>query len=78
MPGGRGAYYAWLQREPSERAHADEALTKKIEAVFAESGQTYGSPRIFDELKEEGVACSEKRIARLMRLANLKAVRPKR
>lgn len=78
MQVGRGGYYAWLKREPSERQKADEALTKKIEEVFEESDQTYGSPRIFDELKEAGVACSQKRVARLMRLWGLAAVTPKR
>jgi transposase InsO family protein len=46
--------------------------------VHQESKDTYGSPRIFAELKEAGVACSQKRIARLMRLHHLRAVRPKR
>jgi putative transposase len=78
MQVGRGGYYAWLTREPSQRAQADQALTKKIVEVFEESGHTYGSPRIFDQLQEEGIACSEKRIARLMRLAELTAVQPKR
>jgi transposase InsO family protein len=75
---GRGGYYAWRKRQPSPRQKANRALTQQIKAVFEASGQTYGSPRIFDELKEAGVACSEKRIAVLMRLAELKAVLPKR
>lgn len=78
MQVGRGGYYAWRKREPSEREKANRTLTHKIKEVFEESGQTYGSPRIFDELQEAGVACSEKRVARLMRLAELKAVLPKR
>jgi putative transposase len=75
---GRGGYYAWLKREPSERQKANQALIQQIEEVFEASGQTYGSPRIFEDLKEAGVACSEKRVARLMRLAGLKAVLAKR
>ena len=75
---GRGGYYAWLKREPSQRAQADQVLTKKIKEVFEESAQTYGSPRIFDDLQEAGVACSEKRGARLMRLSDLSAIVPKR
>jgi transposase InsO family protein len=75
---GRGGYYAWRKREPSERAQANQTLTQKIRSVFEASAQTYGSPRIFDELQEAGIPCSEKRIARLMRLAELKAVLPKR
>jgi transposase InsO family protein len=78
MQVGRGGYYAWLKREPSAREKANLTLTKKIKSVFEQSGQTYGSPRIFDELKEEGISCSQKRVARLMRLADLKAVLPKR
>lgn len=33
---------------------------------------------MYSELKDQGVACSEKRIAPLIRLADLKAVRPRR
>jgi putative transposase len=36
---------------------------------------TYGSPRIFCDLKEPGVQCSENRVARLMRMAQIKSVR---
>jgi transposase InsO family protein len=53
-------------------------LTIEIRKVFMESKETYGSPRIYEELNELGIAGSEKRIARLMRLAILKAVLPKR
>lgn len=78
MQVGRGGYYTWLKRPPSERARANAALTEQIKTVFEESKQTYGSPRIFEELKEKAVACSEKRVARLMRAAHLKAVLAKR
>jgi putative transposase len=78
MQVGRGGSYAWLKREPSPREPADQGLTTRIEAVFEESGPTYGSPRICDKLQAEGISCSEKRVARLMRLADLSAVVPKR
>mgnify|MGYP000467474942 CR=1 FL=1 len=35
----------------------------------------YGSPRIFCYLRQAGVACSENRVARLMRMAQIKSVR---
>ena len=35
----------------------------------------YGSPRIFCDLREAGVQCSENRVARLMRMAQIKSVR---
>jgi putative transposase len=35
----------------------------------------YGSPRIFCDLREAGVACGENRVAKLMRAAQIKSVR---
>jgi putative transposase len=74
----RSGYYAWGKRAPSKTETANLKLTEQIKTVFAESDQTYGSPRIYEELKAQQVACSQKRIARLMRLADLSAVLPKR
>lgn len=74
----RGGFYAWCKRDPSPRQLQNECLTEKIKSVHRESKESYGSPRIYAELKEAGVTCSEKRIARLMRLADIRAIRPKR
>jgi transposase InsO family protein len=57
---------------------ANRQLLKKIEAVFNESRETYGSPRVYHALKNQGVKCSENRVARLMRLRNLKAKQVRR
>jgi putative transposase len=78
MQVSRSGYYAWGKRAPSPRETANQQLTEKIKIVFLESDQTYGSPRIYEELKEQRIACSQKRVARLMRLCDLKAVLPKR
>lgn len=78
MKVARSGYYAWCKRTPSQTEIANQQLTEQIKTVFEESQQTYGSPRIYEELKEQEVACSEKRIARLMRLSDLRAVLPKR
>lgn len=74
----RSGYYAWLHHEPGERENANTELVKQIQQVFEESKETYGSIRITDELKAQGIACSKNRIARLMRLWDLKASSPKR
>ena len=66
-------YYAWRKRPVSKREMANRRLVEKIEAAHAESGETYGSPRIYRELKKQGVACSENRVARLMRLYHIQA-----
>lgn len=73
----RSGYYAWRKRPVSAREMANRELYKKIEAVYNESHGTYGSPRIYHQLKRQGVACSENRVARLMRLRGLQAKQTK-
>lgn len=53
-------------------------LTLEIRASHAASRQTYGAPRILDDLREAGYRTSRKRVARLMRQAGLRAARPRR
>jgi hypothetical protein len=45
---------------------ANRELVRKIEAVYNDSYETFGSPRVYRELEAQGVACSENRVARLM------------
>jgi transposase InsO family protein len=71
-------YYAWRSRPVSAREMANRELVKKIETVYNESYETYGSPRVYSELKAQGVACSENRVARLMRLRGLQAKQVRR
>lgn len=60
-------FYAWRDREPCRGKKDDEALLVHIKAIFAQSRQTYGSPRIHRELQANGNRVGEKRVARLMR-----------
>ena len=71
-------YYAWRKRPVSAREMANRELYKKIEAVYNDNYGTYGSPRVYLELKAQGVACSENRVARLMRLRGLQAKQVRR
>ena len=71
-------YYTWCKRSPSEREMANQELYKKIEDVYNENHKVYGSPRIYRELEAQGVACSENRVARLMRLRGLRAKQSRR
>lgn len=48
-------------------------LLKQIVYEFDKSDQVYGSPKIYHELKKQGVVVSEKRVARLMRENGLRA-----
>jgi len=67
----RSGFYAWLRRPPSPRAVADQVLTEQIRAAYDDNRQVYGSPRIHAELADAGVRVGKKRIARLMRKAQI-------
>jgi transposase InsO family protein len=69
----RAGFYAWRSRAPSERARQNERLADRIKAVHRASGGTYGSPRVYRELRRRGCRASENRIARLMRAHGVKA-----
>jgi putative transposase len=75
----RSGFYDWQRQPLSDRALADWLLTEQIRAIFDESEQTYGSPRVFKELKlGRGMQIGEKRVARLMRHAGLVSIYSKK
>lgn len=65
-------FYAWLRRGQSKRAKEDETLSEKIVMFHRGSRSTYGSPRIHKDLKAAGHNVGRKRVARLMRSANIR------
>lgn len=67
-------YYAWRQRQPSQRTQADQKLSQQIQAIHEKSKGTYGAPRIHAELAGNGVHVGRKRVARLMRAEDLQGV----
>lgn len=67
----RSGYYRFLGAKPSCRQQDQERLTVKIQEVYEASRQTYGSPRIHAELKDQGETCSRTRVARLMQQAGI-------
>jgi transposase InsO family protein len=72
-------YYAWRTREPSQRQQSDARLLTHIRAVYQAGRGLYGSPRVHAALRQQGVFCSRKRVARLMRQASIYSRRrPKR
>jgi transposase InsO family protein len=75
------SYYAWCERcsrPPGPRAQENQELETAIRAVYADHDTRYGSPRVYRELKADGYHCSEKRVARIMRQAQLQARIPRR
>ena len=68
---GRSGFYAWLKRPPSHRSIENEGLSQDIRRIFTQSKESYGSPRITQQLKAEGKHVSRPRVARLMRKNHL-------
>lgn len=66
-------YYAWRSRPESARTIQTRILLSAIRVLHEESRETYGSPRIWRALREQGHQVGEHRVARLMRQANLQA-----
>jgi putative transposase len=71
----RSGYYAWLNEPISRRAQEDIRLLRLIRASFVASHGIYGAPRVFLDLREAGETCSKHRVARLMRVNKIRAVR---
>jgi putative transposase len=75
----RSGYYQWKDRGPSKRALADEELLVVIKKIYKASRDTYGVPRVHDQLRRHKVAVGRKRVARLMTANDLTGVTdPKR
>jgi len=66
-------FYDWLERAPSARAQENDRLLKAIRLSYLVSDGTYGSPRVYRDLRDAGEICSENRVAKLMRAAGIKA-----
>lgn len=71
----RSGYYAWRHRTPSTRAQANEALLVLIEEEHRKSRKTYGSPRLHVILQRKGVVCGRNRVAHLMHLHGIVALK---
>ena len=69
----RSGYYAAAGRAPSARARQRESLRQVIAALYEASRGTYGSPRIYQELRNGERPCGRNLIARLMRESGLRA-----
>jgi putative transposase len=74
----RPGYYAHTRRPPSKHAERDAVLGAKIAAIHAQSDRRYGSPRVHDELREDGEHVSRKRVCRIMKERDLRGKRRRR
>ncbi|MFI7624318.1 IS3 family transposase [Micromonospora echinofusca] len=65
----RSGFYRWAASEPARQARAavEDVLAEQITRIHADSGGTYGSPRVTVELHDHGVRVNRKRVERIMR-----------
>jgi transposase InsO family protein len=66
-------YYAWKVRKLSRHAQTDSALVQRIKIIQQRHKGRYGSPRMWEDLRDENIKTSRKRVARLMRQNGLSA-----
>ena len=71
-------FSAWRKRPACQRAREDAQLTQEIQQVFERHQGRYGSPRMYRERKDGGRKIARKRVARLMREADISARRKRR
>lgn len=64
-----------MKTPQSRRAIEDGRILKKIRTSYQASDGVYGSPRIHRDIREDGERCGKHRVARLMRINSLRAIR---
>ena len=69
----RSGYYYWLKRRPSRWDLENGRLIVKIRQIHQQSNQTYGSPRITMQLRDQQIKVSRPRVARLMKTAGIRS-----
>ncbi len=62
----RATYYRWAKPVLSTRFIDDAYLANEILDIHRQSRCTYGSPRVWGQLRRRGVRLGEKRVARIM------------
>jgi transposase InsO family protein len=64
-------FYAWKARPVSAHAQHDHVLTQRMLSLHSGLRRAYGAPRLHQLLRQKGYVCSRRRVARLMRNADL-------
>lgn len=69
----KSGYYSWVKCPRSKRSFEDEIILERIKSSHDASDKRYGSPRIHQDLVDEGITCSLNRVERLMHVNDIKA-----
>lgn len=74
----RSGFYAWGRRPLGVRAQQNQGLMTQIRTCYQAARGRYGSPRIHQDLRAQGVRVGRHRVARLMRLQGLRSLSRRR
>lgn len=74
----RAGYYSWSRRPESKHSLDDRRLEVQIRAAHEAGRKYYGSPRVHEELKAQGIHIGRNRVIRLMRAQGLQARKRRR
>ena len=66
-------YYSWCSSKSSKRVLEDRILKRQIVEVHAKTKGRYGTPRVEQALRQEGIRTSRKRVCRLRQELGLRA-----
>ena len=66
-------FYAWLKKPLSNRAIEDERQTELLKKAWDDADKCYGYRKLHDDSREMGETCCPNRVARLAKLAGIRA-----
>ncbi|UHA60607.1 IS3 family transposase [Metabacillus litoralis] len=69
----KSGYYAYIKRPSRKIGKGDREILSLIKRIYNRHQGTYGAKRISKVLKNKGIVVNHKRVARLMKVTNLKA-----
>ena len=65
-------FYGSLHHTPGPQAKRRQDLALQIVDIHKSSRNTYGSPRVYEQLRESGEVVSEKTVAKIMKTHEIK------
>lgn len=69
----RSGYHNYVRRKLKPRGLKQQRLLEQIKRIFERSRGIYGSPRIYRELRKQGMICNKKTVAKIMRMNGIRA-----
>jgi len=69
----RSGYYSWVQEREKRKYAQATYLLVKIKEAYEKSRKTYGSRRIAEELRAEGIIVGKNKVAKIMSEKGIKA-----